>query len=213
MSWTKMKIAAVVGVCVFLMGTAILIKINLTDHFIQNMPQDWSVLSGHNNAWNWSHGKITVHDDFGEAMLVSGKDYGDFALSANVTASTREASFVIRVKDPGDCYLIVFTPEGTSWAEHSRPHIRLVKQTSGNGTILASFGVEKFKAFGNKIKMEIAAHGSTISVRLNGVNVLTASDESYPTGRVGFRLAGNSRYPSDATYADVSIQTPVSKPN
>lgn len=213
MSWTRMKIAVVIGVCALLIGTAILIKISSADRFIQNMPQNWSVLSGHNNAWNWSHGKITVHDDFGEAMLVSGKDYGDFTLSADVTASSREASFVIRVKDAEDCYLIAFTPEGTSWAEHSRPHIRLVKQASGGGTVLASFGGEKFKAFGNKVKMEITARGSTISVRLNGVKVLTASDESYPTGRIGFRVAGNGRYPSDATYSDVSIQPSISTPN
>jgi hypothetical protein len=175
--------------------------------------EDWSVLSGHDDAWNWSHGKVTVHDDFGEAMLVSGKDYGDCTLCADVTAGTREASFVIRVKDPGECYLIGFTRGGTSWAEHSRPHIRLVKQTSGSETILASSGGEELKAFGNKVKMEITARGSTISVRLNGVEVLTASDDSYPTGRIGFRVAGNGRHPSEATYSDVRIQTSVSKPN
>jgi hypothetical protein len=72
---------------------------------------------------------------------------------------------------------------------------------------------EKFKAFGNKVKMEITACGSTISVRLNGVEVLTTSDDSYPTGRIGFRVAGNGRHPSNATYSDVRMQTSVSKPN
>lgn len=206
MTWTKSKIAVVTGVCLLLAGTATLIIIELTNESIRTMPRDWSVLSGYPDAWRWTHGRISVHDDFGEALLVSGKDYGDFTLSANVTASNREASFVIRMKDDKHGYLIVFTPSGTSWAKRSRPHIRLVKQTPEAGSILASFGGKKFDALGNKVKIEIMARGPSINVRLNDVNVLRATDDTFPTGRVGFRVAGNPRFPSDATYSDLVIQ-------
>ena len=44
------------------------------------------------NPWHWANGKITIHDDFGDSLLLSGKEYGDFTMSVIADAATREAS-------------------------------------------------------------------------------------------------------------------------
>ena len=78
MAWEKVRTATIIGVCALLTGSAVLTVINVTDHSIRTMPPDWVSFAGAVDAWHWSHGKITVHDDFGDGVLVSGKEYGDF---------------------------------------------------------------------------------------------------------------------------------------
>ena len=209
MAWEKVRTAMVIGVCTLLTGTAVLIAINVTDHSIRTMPPDWVSFAGAVDAWHWSHGKITVHDDFGDGVLVSGKEYGDFSLSASVTASTREASFALRMRDPDHGYFLTFVPAGTAWTRHNTPHLDLIKISRGqedDGKILAVFEGRKLSRIGPHAKIEVLARGPLIEVRLNDAKVLEVRDDSFLTGRVGLRVAGDRPGPSDAVYSKLIIQ-------
>lgn len=209
MAWTNMKTGVVIGVCTLLTGTAVLTAINVTDHSIRTMPSDWVPFAGAVDAWHWSHGKITVHDDFGDGVLVSGKEYGDFKLSANVTASSREASFALRMRDPDHGYFLTFVPAGTAWTKHNSPHLDLIKISRGqvdDGKILAVFKGRKLSRIGPHAKIEVVARGPLIEVRLNNIKVLEVRDDSFLTGRVGLRVAGDPPGPSDAVYSKLIIQ-------
>jgi hypothetical protein len=45
-----------------------------------------------------------------------------------------------------------------------------------------------------------------IVARMNGAKVLQAKDDSFPTGRVGFRNYADRGIPSDSTFSDLIIR-------
>ncbi|MDB6121176.1 MAG: hypothetical protein JWQ71_169 [Pedosphaera sp.] len=205
MAWTKIKTAVVIGVGVIMAGTTAITINTLMDKSIKGIPQDWSVLSGDGAAWNWANNKINVHSDSGDSLLVSSKEYGDVTMSVIASASTREASLAIRMKDKDNGYIIVFGPAGTPWALDNGGQLALVKRTSAGEVTLASFKGKKFDAIGQRAKIDVTARGPLIEVRLNGITVLQASDDTFATGRIGFRAYGDSTIPSDAAFSKLTF--------
>ena len=233
MAWTKTKTAVVIGgVCLLVAGIALISVSHRADQPFRNMPADWSVLAGNplmyglqvrrpdlesppgsapdgaSNQWHWGNGKITIHDDFGDSLLLSGKEYGDFTMSVIADAATREASLAIRMQDEDHGYILVFCPAGTAWSRHNPPHLAVVRRNlggQGHKEFLATFRGNKLNAVGHKAKIDVTASGPLIEVRLNGTKVLEVNDDTFLSGRVGFRAAGDPPFPCDATFSGLTI--------
>jgi RNA polymerase sigma factor (sigma-70 family) len=231
MAWTKARTAVIIGGCLLLVaGTTAIGVSNFMDQSIREMPADWSVLSGNPNLfgllertgssspresarnstpnpWHWANGRITLHDDFGESLLLSGKEYGDFTMSVIASANTRDASLAIRMQDITHGYIIAFCPAGTRWSAHNPAHLDVVKRSpEGNAydKLLATYKGKEFDAVGRKAKIDVSAHGPLIEVRLNGAKVLEVNDDTYLSGRIGFRT-GDPPFPCEATYSKLTI--------
>jgi RNA polymerase sigma factor (sigma-70 family) len=211
MAWTKIRTAMVVGACALVATTATFTLSNLMDRSIRERPPDWLVLAGDPNVWHWAKGKIDTHNQFGDSLLLSSKEYGDFTLSVVASASTREASLAIRMTDADHGYLVVFCPAGTPWTKDNAVQFSLVKRVPAPGggsteELLATFrGRKTLAAVGPKARIEVTAHGPSIKVRLNGALALEATDDTYLTGRIGLRTFGDPTVPSDATYTKLTI--------
>jgi hypothetical protein len=205
MAWIKIKTAAVIGACVLAAGTTILTVNCLLDRSIREMPPGWSAFAGDINEWHWAAGKINAHNDSGDGLLLSGKDYGDFTMSVVASVNNREASVAFRMQDKDNGYILVFCPAGTHWTQGNAAQLRLMKRTIEGEFELATYKGEKFAALGRKAKIEVTASGPSFTVRLNGVKVLRDRDDTYATGRLGFRICGDSTDPSDATFSKLII--------
>jgi len=200
-AWTKAKTAIVVGVFVLLASVTTTITIYNANKPIQGIPKDWSVLRGDSEQWNWTNGVINGHSTTGDSILASGKEYRDVTFSAIAGTTNREASLAIRMQDADNGYIIVFAPYVTPLDDAG--HIALVKRISGSETILGSYQGRVFSSMGQSAKITVAARGSLIEVRLNGIRVLRVMDSTFSTGLIGLRIYGSSDYPCDATFSKV----------
>jgi hypothetical protein len=205
MAWSKIKTAVGIGGCVLVAGTTTLTVNCLLDRSIREMPPDWSAFAGDINDWHWVGGKINAYKDFGDGLLLSGRDYGDFTMSVVASVNNREASLAFRMQDKDNGYILVFCPAGTHWTQGNAAQLRLIKRTSEGEFELATFKGEKFAAVARKSKIELTATGPWFTVRLNGVKVLRDRDDTYATGRLGFRVCGDSTDPSDAPFSKLII--------
>jgi len=137
--------------------------------------------------------------------LLSGRDYENFTMSVVASVNNREASLAFRMQDKDDGYILVFCPAGTHWTQGNAAQLRLIKRTSEGEFELAAFKGEKFTAVGRRAKIEVTATGPRFTIRLNGVKVLAHRDDTYATGRLGFRICGDSTDPSDSTFSKLII--------
>jgi len=205
MNWTNTKTAIVVGACVLVAGITTVIICNQAKP-IQGIPKDWSVLSGNNEQWNYTNGVINGHSVTGDSVLASGKEYHNVTLSAIVGTTNREASLAIRMQDANNGYLIVFVPNGTLFPwDNGIGKVRLLKRTSGNDVVLASYQGRIFSSIGQSAKITVATRGPLIEVRLNDVRILRVVDSTFITGLIGFRVYGWPDYPCDAMFSKVTF--------
>ena len=198
MEWTKAKKTSVIGACVLAAGTAI--TLYSLSWPIRSIPNDWSVISGDREQWKWANGKINATSTMGDSILASGKDYGDFTLSAILRANRREASLAIRMQDANNGYLIVLNP----WNNAGR--ISLIKKTNGNEFTLAAYKGRVFSTRGPSAKITVTARGPLLEVLLNNVKILKATDTTFATGLIGLRIYGSPDYPCDASFASVTFR-------
>jgi hypothetical protein len=117
MAWTKTKTTVVIGAWVLVAGTTTLTVNRLRDRSIREKPPDWSAFAGDINDWHWAGGNIKAHKDYGDGLLLSGKDYGDFTMSVVASVNNREASMAFRMQDKNNGYILVFCPAGTHWTQ------------------------------------------------------------------------------------------------
>lgn len=212
MARTKIKTVIGVSLCVVAVGLTALTLNRLMDHSIRNRPPDWSTFAGDPDVWHWADGKIETHNQFGDSLLLSSNEYGNFTMSVIAGSKTREASLAVRMEDADHGYLIVFCPAGTPWAQHNGPQLSLIKRVPQNGggnreEILATVrGKKTLAEVGSKAKIDVIAHGPSIKVHLNGKPALEAIDDTYRAGHIGFRTYGNEIDPCDASYAKLIIR-------
>jgi hypothetical protein len=173
---------------------------------IQGIPKSWSVLRGDSDAWTWANNKINAHSTTGDCILASGKEYRDITLSAILSTTNREASLVIRMQDADNGYLVVFVPNDTLFPwDNGTGKIRLLRRTSENEVVLATYQGRIFSSIGQSAKITAIAKGSVIEVRLNDARILRVLDSTFATGLIGFRIFGDADYPCDATFSKVTF--------
>ncbi|QNK55877.1 chondroitinase family polysaccharide lyase [Paenibacillus sp. PAMC21692] len=111
---------------------------------------------------------------------VDGSEWTDYTLEADVTVQSRQGGLVFRGQsDLSHYYLLDIRNYDNKIS---------VFKMSGSGTLLAStnFTVELNRSY----HIKIVASGHTFTVFVDGVQALTASDSSYTSGNVGFRVPG-----------------------
>ncbi len=203
MAWTKIKTAAVLGACVLLTaGTATTIIIVNKPKPVLGIPDNWSILSGNPDQWNWTNGAINGHSASFDTILASTKQYGDVTISAIVNATNRDADFALRMQDADNGYLICFAPDGTPWAADNGSHIQLRKRISGEESDVATFARRGLPQSG---KLTVVAKGPRIEVRWNDITVIKTNDSTFASGFIGVRVFGDLGKPSDATFSKLTF--------
>jgi hypothetical protein len=202
----KTAIAILIGAGGLLMAGITTVIICNANKPIQGIPKSWSVLRGDSDAWTWANNKINAHSTTGDCILASGKEYRDITLSAILSTTNREASLVIRMQDADNGYLVVFVPNDTLFPwDNGTGKIRLLRRTSENEVVLATYQGRIFSSIGQSAKITAIAKGSVIEVRLNDARILRVLDSTFATGLIGFRIFGDADYPCDATFSKVTF--------
>jgi RNA polymerase sigma factor (sigma-70 family) len=202
MAWTKAKTTIVASACVLLAAGTTTIAIYNANKPIQGIPNNWSVISGEPDQWNWSNGVINGHSVTGDSILASGKEYRDVTLSAIVSTTNREASLAIHLQDAGNGYIILFCPDGfTNWPGR----IDIDKRVSDSQSTIASYRGRVLSSLGQSAKIKVSAQGPWIEVRLNDLTILRVKDTTFASGYIGLRIFGDSSSPCDATYSNLTF--------
>jgi hypothetical protein len=151
---------------------------------------------------------VTARITDGNALLVSPSEYEDVQIEAAVSTPNREASLAVRVRDEGNFYLAIFLPDGVPTLQGRSGGVWLYKSTDGVGTFLMTGRPTAFAQAGDTIRLRLVARASTLTLFMNGREVIRAVDETHRTGRVGLRIFGDKDGPCDATFASVRVTTP-----
>jgi hypothetical protein len=130
---------------------------------------------------NWRVGEQTIYADRGNGFLVTKQSYGDFRLRAEIWVDDiANSGIFIRCDDPEDpgantCYEVnVFD---------TRPD-----PSYGTGAIVNVARVNPMPKAGLKWNvMEIEARGPQLTVRLNGQQTVSVSDNKHARGRIAFQ--------------------------
>ena len=204
MAWTKAKIAMAIGVGVVLAGTTtVAIYESHKAVPLQNIPADWSVISGDGSQWNWTNHAIHGHSTNGDSILASTRKYGDVTLSATIGSTTRGAELVLRLQDADNGYHVVYTPDDTPWAADNGSIIKLVRKVAGDEVDLGVFKRRKLPHFA---KITARAHGPWLEVRLDDIPVIRTNDAAFASGFIGLRVYGDPVTPCDNTFSNLTIQ-------
>lgn len=141
-----------------------------------------------------------------DGLLLFEEDYTDFSLSAQVKAMDREASFAVRMQDSKNLYLVVFSPSN---AQGATPGVHLRRRLNGKEEILKSnTSITNLPQRGEWASLKVEAEGSRIRVYLNDRLVISHTDPStqrFSKGKVGLRIAGDSRYPCNAFFRQITV--------
>jgi hypothetical protein len=170
---------------------------------VRSIPQDWSVMQGVSEQWDWTNNAIYGHSTNGGAILASTRQYGDITMSAIASTTNRDACLAFRMQDANDGYIVLFVPDGTPWAADNGSHVSLVKQISGEEeSYLAMF---KRRGLAQSAKITVTARGPQIEVFLNDVSIIKVKDTTYPSGFIGLRVYGDTVKPCDSTFSNLTF--------
>jgi hypothetical protein len=169
------------------------------------MLQSWSVIGSGQADWQRTETMVTGSTSSGDSLLVSDKVYSDVTLSATASSANREASFAVRMQDAANGYLIVFVPDGITW-NNGVGGIWFAKRTAGAESRLGYYHGKVFPSLGQNANLSVVATGSSFKIRLNGNEVLSVTDSTYTSGRVGLRIYGDSSLSCSATFTGVQVR-------
>jgi RNA polymerase sigma factor (sigma-70 family) len=207
MAWTKAKMAVAVGAGVVLaVGTA-----TLTLHHpnrpvkLEGIPADWAVLTGNSGQWNWTNNAIYAHTTNAATVLASSRQYGDVTMSATVSTTNRNACLALRLQDADNGYIVLFVPDGTSWAAENGSHVSLVKQVSGQED--AWLAMYKRQGLPQSAKITVKARGPQIEVFLNDASIIKVRDTTFASGLIGLRVIGDTVKPCDGMFSNLTVQS------
>ena len=205
MKSTAAKAAIIVsaGVLLVVGMTAILLYNPDETIRIQGIPEDWLVLSGDTDQWNWSNNAFHGHSSTGDSILASTRQYGDVTVSAIVNTTNRDADLVFRMQDADNGYVVCFAPDGTPWAADNGSHIQLRKRISGDESDVATF---TRRGLPQTAKLTVVAKGPHIEVLWNDITVLETNDSTFASGFIGVRVYGDPGLPSDGTFSNLTVR-------
>jgi rhamnogalacturonan endolyase len=118
-------------------------------------------------------------------LLVAGSRFWDdylLAVDVRPLGWIRPLGLVVRYQHSRQYYFLALYPD----------HVALLKRDHEEETVLAEApwqgSVDRYVA------VEIACRGRRMTVRLDGVQVLSAQDDAYPRGRIGLLAEGPARF-------------------
>ena len=210
MKTTSAKTPIIISACVLLLLvagiTAFIFYLSDGAVHLRGIPSDWSVLRGDTDQWSWNGSTITGHTTKGDSILASTEQYDDVTLSAMVSTTNREASFALRMQDPDNGYIVIFGPEGTAAASWNGSHIWLIKRVHGEERMLGGFNRRGLSEAGQFEKLTVIAKGKSLEVRLNDTAIIKTNDAAFASGFLGLRIYGDTKYPCDGVFSNLTVQ-------
>lgn len=169
------------------------------------IPKGWSAIGSAKAEWRAVGNQIVAHTSTGDSILASDKIYGALTLSATVGTTNREASLALRIQDDANAYIVIFVPDGLSWND-GLGGIWFAKRTSGVESHLGHYRGNAFPKLGQQATISVTAVGPSFEISLSGQKVLSVTDPTYNSGRVGLRIYGDASLPCDATFTQVHVR-------
>jgi serine/threonine protein kinase len=163
---------------------------------------EWIAIGG-----TWSgpdDGVVHGETDVSDGLYLYQQIYTDFTFAAEVQAEDREASLAFRMQDDQNGYLVIVVPTG---ALGGNPGVYLAKRLQGGHSFLAA-SQQHSPAVGQWIAVSVRTAGTRIQVSMNGTLVLDVSDTSttpFTSGKVGFRIYGDSLGPCHANFRNIQL--------
>jgi hypothetical protein len=148
--------------------------------------ENWSS-TGSNANWRAAEGAIQADKSTGKgsSVFVSKQSFKDFELYAEFWAGhDTNSGIYIRVRNPTNVSTSTGAYEVQIWDKNPNP-------AYSTGSLVNVAAVQPIhKAGGRWNYLEVFAKGSEITVKLNGVVTVSASDGRFPEGRLGIQYNG-----------------------
>ncbi|KAB2378191.1 family 43 glycosylhydrolase [Actinomadura montaniterrae] len=138
------------------------------------------------DAWTVEDGALTVHGGL-YGLSQQGEDWSDYTYSFDVaplpttSGTSAQAGFSVRMNQDDHGYLFLLTGSGTANGKLS------VLRRAGATTASHVVQLTKPIVAGEWHHVSVTASGSTLTTSIDGVQVDTYTDATYPVGKVGFR--------------------------
>lgn len=168
------------------------------------------------SSWSIVNGQLVITGGSGNGTVglsATGTTWSDYSFAFDVTplqtgagGSYAQAGWAFRAKDPSNAYVWLLSNQGYTSPKASG---YLAKALFVNGSPAWVKPVELPFAVvgGTSYAVATTVKGSTITTTINGVVVDTTTDTTYPTGRVGFRMAGSE----SGRFDNVKVTDPSGK--
>lgn len=155
---------------------------------------------------------VTVTSVRGEALSPFRSGVSDFDITYRVTVKRREGSLMFRLASKrrngyADCYRVMFCPfadQGAPGHQGAPAGLYLTKRVAGSDTYLA-YTQTGFPRPSGTTHLRVTATGSALKVYENSNLVLEAEDSSFQSGRLAWRVFGDTDNPAAAEFALESL--------
>jgi hypothetical protein len=169
-------------------------------------PANASIINPASGRWcAESDGSISGFSASGDSILAYNQSFADVDFRATVSSDTREARLVFRVQDAANLYEVVLVPDGLAKNNGGAGTLALRRRIGSAEQDLATAHPAEFPTAGQSAQLRLLAVGSSFRVYLNGVQVLTATDPTFTSGKVGLRVNGDAGFPDDASFSQVTM--------
>jgi hypothetical protein len=202
---STLRRVTLVGLCALLVMAGAAVAVYVMGDSTRTIWKEWSVLDGNGGQCSLVNGKIHAHSVDGQSILASEEVYGDVTYSATVSTTNREASLMVRMKDAGNGYIILFAPVHTPCPWNRSGFIAVIKKVDGNEIKIANYNKRNMYSIGQTARLKVIARGPLIEVFVNGAKILHVSDTTFRSGHIGLRMYGDSNYPCNSTYSRISF--------
>ena len=182
----------------------------------QSGPSNWIVENGFlvqtSNIWAYGPVELETRYHLGTHIVRGDKNWEDYALNAIVRSADNDGvGLIFRYTDENNYYRILLMND-PSWSGRdingspvNTPLQRIQKFVGGEPEILAENLVSQAYPSGF-FALTADVRGDTIRAYLNGELILSATDATYPRGKIGMLSYANS----GAYYDDILVsETPV----
>ncbi|MGI5208782.1 family 43 glycosylhydrolase [Spirillospora sp. CA-108201] len=159
------------------------------------------------DAWSAADGVLTAKGGL-YGLSQQGEDWTDYTYSFDVaplpaaSGTLTQAGFSVRMNR--DDYGYLFLLSGTGTANGKLTVLRRAGKTTASHTVT----LDKPIVAGEWHHVSVAAAGSTLTTSIDGVQVDTYTDTTYPAGKVGFR-EWNGANLETAKFDNVRVTSPA----
>jgi hypothetical protein len=161
----------------------------------------WTVAAGDGDWECQSPTSARLSVTSGEHMVLSSESFTDTFIGADVSTLNREASLVLRAQDGDNAYVVVFIPDGTPFASG----VQFYRKIGGAYQILANEPLPSPIQTGEGARLEAMMVGDLMEVSLNGVQLISMTDSTFASGRVGLRTFADATGPADSFWENVTF--------
>jgi len=157
----------------------------------------WTPLQGTWAVDNGTYRQTAVNLDRTDTFTGNIKS-GDYTVEADVmllAGTGQEGILLVRGQDKDNHYEFIFRGRGYN-------DVLFYRYVNGGSTPLDTASLNFALQLNKWYRLKVEAYGSTFKCYVDGVHLLTATDSTYPAGKVGF-----STYLSDARFDNLTVSS------